>query len=173
VDAALQQAKAAKAGEYAPESLRAAEDAKARMDSELKAQEDRFALFRSYEKSKQIAAEAKAAAAKAAEDGKAGEAQARTDASTAISALRAKIDEVKLLLESAPKGKGTAADLAALKGDVDSIELSIGEIQSAFDSGRYKDARARAEAATQSASEVAMEVQAAIDAVKAAKGGRR
>src|SRR5262245_59672517 len=63
--AAVQQARSMEAADYAPDALRAAEDAQAQLDTELKAQEEKFALFRSYKKATELAATAKAAGEKA------------------------------------------------------------------------------------------------------------
>ena len=62
--AAVDKAAADGAGQYAAESLKAAEDARAALDVELKAQEGK--LFKSYDKTKELAVAAKAAGDKAA-----------------------------------------------------------------------------------------------------------
>ena len=48
-NAALTKATAAGATEYAPEAYRAAQDAQAKLDAELKTQADKFAFMRAYE----------------------------------------------------------------------------------------------------------------------------
>ena len=64
--AALEAARA-EASEYAPEAFSAAEDAMSNLETELKAQEEKFALMRRYETSKQLAASATDAANTAAQ----------------------------------------------------------------------------------------------------------
>ena len=64
--AALDRAAADRAGQYAAESLKAAQDARAALDAELKAQEGKW--FKSYDKTKELAVAAKAAGDKAAAD---------------------------------------------------------------------------------------------------------
>jgi protein TonB len=64
--AAIDKAVADSAGQYAAESVKAAQDALAALDAELKAQEARW--FKSYDKAKELAAAAKAAGEKAAAD---------------------------------------------------------------------------------------------------------
>ena len=54
------------AGQYAADALKAAEDARAALDAELKAQDGKW--FKSYDKAKELAAAAKAAGEKAATD---------------------------------------------------------------------------------------------------------
>jgi TonB family protein len=72
--AALDKAATDGAGQLAPESLKAAQDAQAALEVELKAQEDKW--FKSYDKTKELAAAAKAAGDKAAADAVAGKAKA-------------------------------------------------------------------------------------------------
>ena len=57
---AVQAAVSAEAGDYAGESLQEAQDAVAQLEQELKAQEEKFALFRSYKKASELANERKA-----------------------------------------------------------------------------------------------------------------
>jgi TonB family protein len=72
--AAITNAAAAGARDYAAPSLKAAEDAQAALDAELKVQEGKW--FKSYEKAKELAGAAKAAGEKAAADAAAGKQQA-------------------------------------------------------------------------------------------------
>ncbi|MEP6915400.1 MAG: energy transducer TonB [Acidobacteriota bacterium] len=64
--AAVDKAAADRADEYAPNSLKAAQDARLALDAELKAQDAKF--VKSYDKTKELAAAAKAAGDKAAAD---------------------------------------------------------------------------------------------------------
>src|SRR5262245_46394221 len=155
------------ASEYAASSLQAAEDAKAALEAELKAQQDKFALFRSYKKTDELVADLKAKSDKAAADAAAGKEQAKNEATTAINDATTAVNDAKALLEKAPKGKGTAADLEAMKADLTAAESTINDANAAMSSEKYKDAKAKAEAAKSSASNVASQVQAAMEAKKA------
>jgi TonB family protein len=64
--ASVDKATANGASQYAPESLKAAQDAQAALDAELKAQDGKW--FKSYDKAKDLAATAKTAGDKAATD---------------------------------------------------------------------------------------------------------
>jgi TonB family protein len=64
--AAVDKAAAASGGKYAPDSLKVAQDAQAALDVELKAQEGKW--IKSYDRTKELAAAAKAASEKAAAD---------------------------------------------------------------------------------------------------------
>jgi protein TonB len=72
--AAVDRAATDRADQYAAESLRAAQDARAALDAELKAQEGKW--LKSYGKTKQLAVAAKAAGDKAAADALAGKEKA-------------------------------------------------------------------------------------------------
>ena len=72
--AAVDKAATDRAGQYAAESLKAAQDARAALDLELKAQEGKW--FKSYDKAKELAVAAKAAGDKAAADAVAGKEKA-------------------------------------------------------------------------------------------------
>ena len=72
--AAVDRAATERADQYAAGSLKAAQDARAALDSELKAQEGKW--FKSYDRSKELAVAAKAAGDKAAADAAAGKEKA-------------------------------------------------------------------------------------------------
>lgn len=157
------------ASEYAASSLQAAEDAQAALNAELKAQEAKFALFRSYKKVDELTADLKTKADKAAADAAAGKEQAKNDATTAINDATTAITDAKAMLDKAPKGKGTAADLEAMKADLAAADTTLADANTAMSSEKYKDAKSKADAAKTSASNVSAQVQAAMDAKKGAK----
>ena len=169
VSTAIEQATAAGAGDYAADSLKAAEDAKAQLDQELKAQEEKFALFRSYKKAEELAASAKAAGEKAAADAKARKEQVKQEATTLINDAKTALAEAKDKLKKAPKGKGTAADLKQLESDLTSVESSLTEAESALTAERFLDAKAKAEAAKSTIGNVTSAIDQAIEA-KSGKG---
>jgi len=97
--ASLEKANADRAGQYAPASLKAAEDANAALDAELKIQDEKW--FKSYDRTKELAAATKAAADKASADAVAG--KQRADAA----AVKAKSDaaaRAKALAAAVPVG---------------------------------------------------------------------
>ena len=165
-DQALGEARSAQAAEYAKESLKAAEDAKAQLDAELKAQEDKFALFRSYDKSTELATAAKQAADRAKTDAVEGKERAREEASSMIAQVRASVLEVQQMLDSAPKGKGTEADLAVLRSDLTGVETALTEMDSAFAEEKYLESIAKAEAAKQNVDSIRGEIERAMEMAK-------
>ncbi len=94
--ASLDAALAGHADQYAAASLKAAEDARAALDAELKAQEGKW--FKSYDKTRELAAAAKAAGDRAAADAVAGKTaeeavaiKAKADAAARAKAMKAPI----------------------------------------------------------------------------------
>jgi TonB family protein len=97
--AALDRAATDRAGQYAAESLKAAQDARAALDVELKAQEGKW--FKSYDKTKELAVAAKAAGDKAAVDAAAGKEKAdavaaKEKADAAAARAKAKMAPVRI-----------------------------------------------------------------------------
>lgn len=165
---AVQTAVAAEAGDYAGDSLRAAQDAVAQLEQELKAQEEKFALFRSYKKASELAAAAKAAGEKAEADAKAAKEAARQAAESMMAEATALLTEVKEMLDKAPKGKGTAADLEMMKSDLAGVESTLADAQNSFNAEKYLEAKSKIEAAMSGANSV----KSALEQAMAAKGRR-
>jgi TonB family protein len=97
--AALDRAATDRAGQYAAESLKAAQDARAALDVELKAQEGKW--LKSYDKTKELAVAAKAAGDKAAADAVAGKEKAdavaaKEKADAAAARAKAKMAPVRI-----------------------------------------------------------------------------
>lgn len=91
--AAVDNAATAGAGQYAAESLKTAQDARAALDAELKAQEGKF--LKSYDKAKELAIAAKAAGDKAAADAVAGKEKADAAAAKEKAAAAARAQALK------------------------------------------------------------------------------
>jgi hypothetical protein len=158
---ALEQAQAAQAADYAPEAWNAAKDTEAKLDAELAAQEEKFALVRSYNQSKELATLAKDQANKAAQQAVAGRDQAKADAEALLSQAREESKKAAAALDGAPRGKGTEADLASLKTDNASIESMLEETQRMIDSGDYLGAKTKAQAAIDAAKRIETEIEEA------------
>ena len=166
---ALAAAKTAGAADYAPAAMATAETAQAALDAEIRAQSEKFSLTRSYTKATELAAAAKTAADAAAAQAATGKEQAKAEAMTLVAGVRTAVDVAKQALAKAPKGKGSAADLEAMKSDVAGVEKSLADIDAAVAAARYKDAKVKAEAAKATLDKIVADVQAAINAKKAAK----
>jgi hypothetical protein len=166
--ASVEQATTAGAAEYAEESYRMVQEAQTALDAELAAQADKFALTRSYSKATELASALKAASEKAAQDAVAGREAAKGEAMTLIADAKAALTQAQETLAKAPKGKGTAQDLAALKADLDTAATSITEAETAFATDAFREAKTKAEAAKAACASV---VAAVEQAMAARKGG--
>jgi hypothetical protein len=162
--AVLDSARMAEAADYAPQSLAAAEDAMAALDAELAAQQGKFALFRSYDEASAKAATVATAARQAISDAATGKQTAMNEATDLLGQATAMVQEASGLVARAPTGKGTSADIAALRADLQAAQTTLQEAQAAFDAGKYNEAKAKATAALSGAEQVKSAVQAAIQA---------
>jgi len=167
VRTAMDAARSAEAGAYAKDAMAAADQAVAAMDEEMKAQEGKFVLLRSFGKTKELAAAAQVAADAAANAGREGKARTRDEATTAINDAKAAAESARAVLDTAVLGKGSAADIEAMKQDLMAVMTSLTEADAAFSAEDYLGAKAKAEAAMASAQGIE---QAVAQAKEMAKG---
>lgn len=165
--AAMDKAKAAGAEMYAPESLKAVTDKEAALNAELANQEG--SLFKSYDLTAKLAQEMLDLSTKAEADAVAGKEKAKTEANDAVTAAEAAVTAAREALTKAPKGKGSAADLAAMTGDVDAAAKTIEEAKADVTAEKYLDAKTKAETAKAQAEKVTGDIQAAIELKKGKK----
>jgi hypothetical protein len=158
---AVDGAQQAQAADYAPQSWTAVQDSQAKLQAELNAQEQRWAAVRSYTVAKQLAVETKLAAERSRDEAVAGKEQAKTEASTMMAQAREEAEKAKTAVTTAPRGKGTEADLASLKSDASSIDGTLDDMQRLFDAGDYFGAKTKAQAATDAAKQIESEIEAA------------
>ncbi len=151
---------------YAPESLSSAREAASALEAEVTIQDEKFALTRKYDRAKQLAADAQAAAQRAVADAQAAKERARNEASQLIADVRQAVADVKGMLDSMPKGKGTAADIAAIRSDVDGAESALTMADSTFAEGDFLDAKAQAEAVMATAQRTRADIEQAIEMSK-------
>jgi len=162
--AAIAAAQAEGADVYAPEDLKKLNDSMQAAMDEITTQSKKF--FKKYGPAKEMLAkvQADADAVKASipakkEAAKNAAIQAQTDAKTAL-------DEAKALLDKAPKGKGTKADIEAMKADLAGLETSFLDVQAAIDGQDYFGAKDKAVVIKDKAVVIADQVKAAIEKVK-------
>jgi len=152
-------------GKYAPEDEKKLKDAMAAVNAELQVQEGK--TFKNYDKTKQLLADLTKMAAdmKAALPAK--KEKAKQDATAALEAAKTALADAKKLLAKAPKGKGTAADIEALRGDVKGAEDMLPEIQGMIDKEDYSAAITKANAIKDKAAGVGDQITKALEKVKA------
>jgi hypothetical protein len=155
---ALEKARTAGAEEYAPEAWQLAQDSLKSATTEVQAQNDKFALFRSYDQASQLLDKAvKAADAAASEAGSARD-EAKKRAEVAIQEAQAAVQAAQEALTKAPKGKGTEADLMAMKGELETMTASLAKAQESFAAGKYLAVESSAHSVTEQANAIATDI---------------
>ena len=164
-DAAQQAAVAAEAEQYAPEAMNSVAEAKAALDAEIAAQGEKMSLTRSYKRAEELVAAYQAAAEQATTAAAAGKEQAMNEATALIAEGRTALEEGTATLAKAPRGKGSAADLAAMKADLEAAGVSLTEAEASLAAGAFLDAKSKATSAKET-------IQRVVDAVTQAQGMR-
>ncbi|MGE5235473.1 MAG: hypothetical protein ACM3O7_03875 [Acidobacteriota bacterium] len=147
--AALAAAEQAEAGKYAPDALDKANQAMNAVNAELQAQEAKFALFRSYTKTKQLIADAQKAADDAKQAAAAGKEKAKADARAAIDEVKGLADKAKTLMADLEKcrrkPKDFKKDMEMMKGNLDGYTNQVNDLEGAFTREDFLGAKAQAE----------------------------
>lgn len=163
-DAAIAAAVAAEAETYASASLASVRDLRAQLDAELNAQAEKFALTRSYTRAQELASQIKGRAEQVAAEAASNKEAVRQEVAAMVEVVKLGLQEARSLLARAPRGKGSAMDLAALQGDLDAAAAAISEGETAFAEGRYMDAKSKLEGAQATILSVKGAVEAAAQA---------
>ena len=166
---AMDSAVAAGAGKYAVEGLKSLNDAWTAAQDEVKKQEGK--LFKNYDNAKAMIAKITADAAALKTEAEQKKEAAKQAANADAAAATAAVATAKALLAEAPTGKGTKAEIEALKADLAGIEGSAAEVTTLITSEEYYAASDKAKAISAKAAEISAQVQAAID--KAPKGKKK
>jgi flagellin-like hook-associated protein FlgL len=169
--AAMASATTAEAQEYAQASFAAVQDLQAQLDSELKIQSEKFALTRSYDHAKALATEIKAKADSVATEGIQAKESVHQETTALLQEVKVTMDDVQAMLTTAPKGKGSAMDLAALQGDLDTAKATLAEAEAEFNNGKYMVAKTKILAAQSGAQTVKSAIETAIKARSGRAGG--
>ncbi|TAL23351.1 MAG: hypothetical protein EPN94_09570 [Nitrospirae bacterium] len=156
-----------------------AKDALAKLTSDLEAAntevqtQDKKFLFKNFDKAKQMLAAVKTdAEAVKAEAAKKKE-EAKQAAIAAQGEAKAAIDAANALLAEAPTGKETKQDIEAFKADLTGLTDSLTGLQQSIDQEKYADASANAAAIKEKAANISAQITAALEKVKAKRGGRK
>ncbi|MDH3503920.1 MAG: hypothetical protein OEM58_05250 [Nitrospirota bacterium] len=159
---ALQAAKQAGATEYAPEALRVAEDEYQKAQEEIGVQDNTFMLTRNYDAANALLTKVAGDAEKAKIAAIANKQQAKSEAEGSVVLAKTSLEEAKNQLAQAPTGKGTQADLQALRGDLQAAEATLGEIDAIMAKEDFLGVKAKAESVQTLATRVNEQVAQAI-----------
>lgn len=165
--AAIEDATKAGAPVYGPQELQAVKDQLGNAEKEIKVQEEKF--FKNFDAAKAMLAKAKTDAETLKAAIPARKEAAKKEAIAASEEAAKAIADAKALLATAPRGKGTKADIMAFEADLKGIEDSMAEIKPLMDSENFFGARDKSKAISDRAKAIATEIGAAIEKVKGAK----
>jgi len=167
IDAAVSEG----AEKYTADDLKAVNDKLAVVMDEIKVQDGK--LFKDYDKAKQMLTALKVDADSLKAKVITVKEEQRAAAVAALGNASSSISEAETLLASAPQGKGSAADIAMMKGDLQGLQTALGEVQPLIDSGDFVAASERAAAIQEKANAISAEVRAVQERVAALKTRRK
>lgn len=138
VQAEIERARQAEAEVWAPDELRAAEEALNVAITAIAAEEGKW--FKSYDRAREFLARARDEAGSAAEAAIAGKARARADAEATITAADGVLGEARSRLESAPAGRTSRADRAMFRDDLETLPQQLEEARTQLAAGEINEA---------------------------------
>ena len=159
---ALQAAKQAGATEYAPEALRMAEDEYQKAQEEIGVQDNTFMPMRNYDAANAILTKVAMAAEKAKIEAITNKQQVKSEAESSVMLAKTSLEEAKNQLAQAPTGKGTQADLQALRGDLQAAEATLWEVDGLMAKEDFYGVKAKAESVQNLAARVNEQIAQAI-----------
>lgn len=147
------------AEKYIPEAMQSINRKLEEAQAEIKAQDD--VTFSNYSAAKltlsQVKEEADALKVKVAQRKE----ELKVAASAALNEAQAVVAEAKALLEVAPQGKGSIADIEAMKSDVVGLETELEAVTPQIDAGEYVVATEKAHAVATRALMISNDVKTA------------
>jgi hypothetical protein len=167
-EAAIQTAQAAEAEQYASQTYQMALDTLNAAKTEQQKQDGKFSAFRRYGTAKHLFVTAQELAQRAADEAKTAKEQVRVETMALMNQADSALARAQVALDSAPKGKGSKADIAMIKADLGTIQQAYREAANEFSSGDYLTAKARLEVIISKADSLVVE----IDTAKARKTTR-
>ena len=156
---------------FAPAETKGVADSLNAAMEEVKTQDGKF--FKNYDKAKEMLAKAKSDAEALKAGLAAKKEKAKSEAAANLSAASEAVNAAKAALSKAPKGKGAADDIEAMKGDLQGMEAALAEVQPLIDGQDYAAARNKAAGIKSKADEVSAAVAAAMEKMAAAKPGKK
>lgn len=160
--AAIDAAKQAEADRYVPDLFNAAMDSLNAANAEIETQNGKFALLRSYGRSKELLAAATEAANKAKDAVAEAKEKVRAEAEALLPQVQPAMDEAKKLMKKAPRGKEGRAALQAMQADLDDVAESVETAKVDLENGDYLTAHNKIQAGLDKINSVIEELKEAI-----------
>jgi hypothetical protein len=170
--AAVEAATNADTQTYAKDALSKLQSDLDAANAEVKTQDAKF-LFKNFDNAKKMLTDVKAEAEAVKAEAAKKKEEAKQAAITAQADAKKAIDDATALLAQAPTGKETKQDIEAFKADLTGLTDSLAGIQQSIDAEKYADASSNAAAIKEKAANVASQITAALEKVKAKKGGKK
>ena len=161
-NASFDAAKAAEAEAYVPDSYRAAMDTLNAAMAAKQEQDSKFALFRSYGKSKALFIKADSLAGKTSMDAAAEKERVKAQVSDMLAQAKAALDSANAALAKAPRGKGSKADIELMKSDLTAAQAGYDDAMNDFNAGKYLQARTKVGAVIERANKVSADIALAF-----------
>jgi len=168
--AAMSAAEQAEAPKYAADAWNNAQQAMNAVNAEVEAQANKFALFRSYTKTKELIAAADQAASAAQDAGVAGKEAARNAANEALAAAQASLDTATATMtelgECRRKPKDFKKDMEMMQATLDGYTAQVAGIESAIASEDFFGAKSQADSLKSSVDTLVSDLQGAKEKIK-------
>ncbi len=149
LSAAVTAAEQAEAPKYAADAWSGAQQARNAVNAEIETQANKFALFRSYTRTKELIATASQSAASAKDAGVAKKEEARTAANDALAAARTALDGATATMAELGacrrKPKDFKKDMEMMQASYDGYAAQVAGIESAVAAEDFFGARSQAE----------------------------
>lgn len=158
------------AAKYAAEGWNKAQQAVNAVNAEVEAQANKFALFRSYTKSKELIAAANQAITEAKDAAAAAKEAAKNAANETLAAAKTALDAANTAMADLGKcrrqPKDFKKDMELMKGNYDGLAAQVGGIESAIASEDYLGAKAQADSLKSSVDTLVTDLQGAKVKIK-------
>jgi len=169
--AAMEAAVSEGANKYVADEYKVVDGALVAAMEEVKLQDSK--MFKNYDKAAQMLAQVKADS-EALKTKAIAEKQRLMDQATAdLAAAKTAVATAGDLVANAPKGKGSAADIMAMKADVAGLETALAEVQPLIDAGDFAAASEKAQAINDKASALSEEIKAVMAKLATLKGKKK
>ncbi len=166
----MDQAVASEAETYASTDFRTAKETFDEAQAAIKAESEKFSLFREYDPIVAKLDQAKTEFAAAAESAKAEKERVGQETEQALADAEQALNSARDMLAKAPKGKGTKADLAAFAADLDAVSSALDSARESISAGKYLEAKSKIASAKSQAESITSEVEQAIVARRGRRG---
>jgi hypothetical protein len=171
-NASMEAARTAEAETYVPDSFRAAMDTLNAADAGKKEQDSKFALFRSYGKSKEMFVHAQEMFNNVATEAAAEKERVRVEVTQALADAKAVVDSASASIAKAPRGKGDKADIELIKGELTNVQAGYTDAETDINNGKYMVAKSKIQGVVDNAHKIMGEIAQAAARKSGAKTGK-